>query len=174
MTYKDALQCAMTELAADPATRFCGYGLVHGRAAGSLKNVPASQIVEFPVAENLMTSAAIGMSLTGLKPLVYFERFDFAANAVDAIVNHLNAMADISHGEFRPAVILRAVVGNRTKPLFTGKTHVQDFSLAFARMVQFPVVRLLHAEMIEGCYAAAREAQNRGESTMIVEFKDLI
>lgn len=174
MTYKDALTASMDALAADPATRFVGYGLTTGRAAGSLKNVPLSQICEFPVAENLMTSAAIGMSLVGLKPVVYFERFDFALHAADAIVNHLNAIHEISGGEFAPAVILRCVVGNKRKPLFTGATHVQDFSDAFACMVSFPVVRLISAEGIAPAYAEARAAQTEGRSTMLVELKDLI
>jgi pyruvate/2-oxoglutarate/acetoin dehydrogenase E1 component len=174
MSYRDALTASMTDLARDPRTRFIGYGLKHGKAAGSLANVPPEQICEFPVAEGLMTSAAIGMSLTGLLPLVYFERYDFILNAADAIVNHLNAMAAISRGEFKPAVILRCVVGNRNKPLFTGETHTQDFSEAFSRLVSFPVVRLMNAEAIAGVYDAARSAQLRGESSMIVEYKDLI
>jgi pyruvate/2-oxoglutarate/acetoin dehydrogenase E1 component len=174
MTYRDALKASMSYLSCDPRTRFIGYGLKHGKAAGSLANVPADQICEFPVAEGLMTSAAIGMSLTGLLPLVYFERMDFLLNAADAVVNHLNAMATISRGEFKPAVILRCVVGNRTKPLFTGETHTQDFSEAFTRLVSFPVVRLTNAEAIAGVYGSARAAQLRGESSMIVEYKDLI
>src|SRR5579871_6790066 len=113
LTYKEALTAAMDQLALDPTVRFVGYGLLHGRAAGTLKNVPVAQIVETPVAENLMVGLAIGMSLRGLRPVVYIERMDFILNALDAIVNHLDKIGGMSHGQFNPAVILRVVVGNK-------------------------------------------------------------
>lgn len=127
-SYKDALISAMDYLAADPLVRFIGYGVTNGKAMGTLKNVSPSQLIEMPVAENLMVSFAIGLSLKGLKPVVFIERFDFILNALDAIVNHLDKIETISHGEFKPTMILRIVVGNQQKPLFTGKTHTQDFS----------------------------------------------
>src|SRR5438477_13169810 len=130
MTYKEALTAAMDELARDPMIRFIGYGVSIGKAMGTLKNVPDSQLIEMPVAENLMVGFAIGLALKGLKPVVFIERFDFILNALDAVVNHLDKIGDISRGEFRPTIILRVVVGNRQKPLFTGETHTQDFSVA--------------------------------------------
>jgi len=174
MTYKDQLTAAMTALAADEGARFVGYGLKHGRAGGTFAGVREDQITETPVAENLMTGIAIGQSLAGLLPLVYFERFDFVLNAADAIVNHLGAAAQISRGEFRPAVILRVVVGNRRKPLFTGQTHTQDFSRAFESMLPFHVVRLIEGSDIRGQYIRARNTQLLHCSTMLIEYKDLL
>lgn len=164
----------MTDLSADARTCFVGYGLTNGRAGGTLSAVPQSQIIEAPVAENLMTGVAVGLALAGRRPLVYFERFDFVLNAADAIVNHLSAMRTISQGEFSPAVILRVVVGNRRKPLFTGATHTQDFSQAFREMVNFPVYQLHGAAAIRPIYADAARRQSAGESTMIVEYKDML
>jgi len=174
MSYKKELTAAMTELAADPRSRFVGYGLTHGRAGGTLAAATPQQITETPVAENLMTGVAVGQSLAGLLPLVYFERFDFILNAADCIVNHLAAAEKISRGQYKPAVILRAVVGNRTKPLFTGHTHTQDFTRAFQRLVTFPVLQILAPASVVGVYRAARDAQLRGTSSLIVEFKDLL
>ena len=175
MTYKEALTQAMADLGNDPKVRFIGYGLLHGRAAGTLKYVRDEQIVETPVAENLMVGLAIGMSLAGLRPVVYIERMDFILNALDAIVNHLDKIAQMSHGEFNPAIILRVVVGNKHKPLFTGATHTQDFTEAVRSMVGFDVARCTSAANILAQYRyaySAMEAQ-RG-STMLVENKDLI
>lgn len=173
-SYKFALTAAMTSLACDPATRFVGYGLRKGRAMGTLASVPDNQIIETPVAENLMTGVAIGLALTGLKPVVYFERADFLLNALDAIVNHLDKAASLSRGEFTPAVILRITVGNREKPLFTGPPHVQDFSEALDKMVGFPVVQLHDPEDIAGCYQRAHTDLSRGVSSALFEYKDLL
>jgi len=175
VTYREELTLAMDNLAGDKATRFIGYGVkIGGRALGTLKNVPDAQLVETPVAENLMVGLATGMSLAGLRPLVFIERMDFILNALDAIVNHLGAAQRISRGQFRPAAILRVVIGNRHKPLYTGPTHVQDFTEAVRLMVDFPVVRLTEAGQIAPAYFEAHEALWRGRSTMLVEHKDLI
>jgi len=173
-TYKEMLIHAMDELAADPLVRFVGYGVkIGGRAMGTLKNVPNSQLIEMPVAENLMVSFAIGLSLKGLKPVVFIERFDFILNAMDAIVNHLDKIADISHGEFTPTMILRIVVGNRDKPLFTGKTHTQDFSYGLKQFVKVPVIQLVQASEIVTQYQSAYKFLG-WHSTALVEYKDMM
>ena len=175
MTYKGQLTAAMNLLATDTATRFIGYGVkIGGRAAGTLSAVPDCQLVETPVAENLMVGLATGMSLAGLKPIVFIERMDFILNALDAIVNHLSAARDISCGEFTPAAILRVVVGNKTKPLYTGPTHVQDFTDSVRAMVNFPVLKLTSPDEIVPAYQDALDALSLGRSTMLVEMKDLL
>jgi len=172
--YKDALTSAMTAFAQDNRARFIGYGVKEpSRGGGTFSGVPKEQCVETPVAENLMVGLAIGMALTGLKPLVYIERADFMLNALDAIVNHLDAMRRISRGEFTPTVLLRIVVGNRGKPLYTGPTHTQDFSEALKLMVKFPVVRLLDADDVAHDYAAAVN-ELKYHSTALFEYKDLL
>jgi pyruvate/2-oxoglutarate/acetoin dehydrogenase E1 component len=177
MNYKAALTAANTALAADPRTIFLGYGITKTHALGTLRDVPPTQLLEMPVAENLMAGAAIGLSLAGRLPVLYIERCDFLLNALDAIVNHLNAIPITSRGEFKPAVILRIVVGNREKPLFTGHTHTQDFSQALEKMVSedFEINRLRSAESkIDWFYQRARDRQLEGLSTALFEYKDLV
>ncbi len=178
-TYRDELTAAMDMLAANPETRFIGYGIRYGKAMGTLKNVRERQLVETTVTESLMVSMAIGMSLRGLLPVVFIERFDFILNAADAIVNHLDKLNSISRGEFNPAVIIRVVVGNKEKPLFTGATHTQDFSDAFYDLVKFPVVRLINPWMVREYYDTAYRTATLPDkslrtSTLLVEFKDLL
>lgn len=175
MTYKEELTTAMDSLAKDLKARFIGYGVRYGgKAMGTLKNVPEHQLIETPVAENLMVGLAVGMALRGFKPLVFIERFDFILNAADAIVNHLDKLARMSKGEFAPGVILRVVVGNKKKPLYTGETHTQDFTEAFRKMLWMSVIATPHDMGAQEAYGYAEAAQRRGESTMIIERKDLI
>ena len=169
---KQELTQAMDLLAADPAVRFIGYGVkIGGRAAGTLNQVSDSQLIETPVAENLMVGLATGLSLAGLKPVVFIERMDFILNALDAIVNHLGAAARISCGRFYPAAIIRVVIGNKNKALFTGPTHTQDFTQAIKQMVDFPVIEL-RKETVIGEYQTALDGLRWGRSTMLVERKD--
>lgn len=174
ITYKEALTQTNAKLASDPNTRFLGYGLQKGRALGTMKGVADTQIIETPVAENLMLGLAIGLSLRGMKPVVFIERMDFILNALDAIVNHLDKVNEISHGEFSPAVIIRIVVGNKNKPLYTGITHTQDFSEALRNMVSFPVLQLKTSDDVFNAYRLAEDNSSNGISTILIEYKDLV
>lgn len=172
-SYKDSIKLALSVIGTDPLVRFVGYGMLQGRAGGFLTGVNESQICEFTVAENLMVGAAMGMSLTGLRPVVTIERADFLYNCMDAIASHLDKCAEISRGEFVPSVILRVVIGNRTKPLYTGATHVSDPSEGMKLLLKMPVVVARDAYEIEQFYSVAYERMARGEgSTMLFEFKD--
>ncbi len=174
MNYREALCHSMEEMARNPATCFIGYGIKYGgKAQGTLKNIPDHQLIETPVAENLMVGVAIGMALKGRKPVVFIERFDFILNAADAIVNHLDKIQGISRGEFAPHIILRVVAGNKTKPLFTGETHVQDLSAAFQSMVAFPVRKCRSAGEVLANYQSAFAALDE-HSSMLIEYKDLL
>jgi pyruvate/2-oxoglutarate/acetoin dehydrogenase E1 component len=164
MKYKDAIKTAMESLAKNPKTIFLGYNVKYGNEI--LKDIAKPQLFETPVAENLMVALAIGMSLEGYLPVVYFERFDFILNALDAIVNHLEKIKDISHNEFDPQVIIRAVVGNKNAPLFTGATHTQDFTEALSLLTKIPVIKLPYdSKKIIEIYETSR-------SCIIVEEKD--
>jgi len=136
-SYKDAMIIAMTELGQQGAI-FIGYNVVKGDAMGTLKNVPLEQKLETPVAENLMSGLAIGMSFEGFLPILYFERHDFILNALDAIINHIDKIERISHGEYKVPVVIRAVTAD-AGPFYSGITHSQDFTKLLEFGVSFPV-----------------------------------
>lgn len=173
MTYKDRISAAMTELSKEPRVCFVGYNTKYGRAGGTLKEVPEDQLFEMPLAENLMAGAAIGMSLDGRIPVIWFERMDFLLCGLDAIVNHLDKLGTLSGGIHKPACILRICVGNRKVPLFTGPTHCQNFTEALRAMVSFPVVEVKQASLFASQYQIAMEFAKAGRSSAIIEFKDL-
>ena len=182
MTYKEIITEAMTSLAQDPDVCFVGYGVTRGKAMGTLAKVNPAQLIETPVAENLMVGLATGLALRGRKPVVFIERCDFLLNALDAIVNHLTKINVMSRGEFKPAIILRVVIGNRDKPLFTGETHTQDFMHPFDLMVNARGAAMVVKEVkaqphdwftIPYDFKEAVERLNTGYSTAFFERKDL-
>jgi pyruvate/2-oxoglutarate/acetoin dehydrogenase E1 component len=118
-----------------------------------------------------MVGLATGLSLAGLKPVVFIERMDFILNALDAIVNHLGAAQHISCNQFKPAAILRVVIGNKYKPLYTGPTHTQDFTQALRQIIDFPIIEL-KKESVVSEYQSALDRLSVGTSTMLVERKD--
>jgi pyruvate/2-oxoglutarate/acetoin dehydrogenase E1 component len=181
VSYKDSITSAMTELGKDKDALFIGYGIRHGKAMGTLAGVRETQLLETPIAENLMVGLAIGLSLRGKKPVVFIERADFLLNALDAIVNHLVKIELMSRKQFKPACILRIIVGNKAKPLFTGETHTQDFMAGFRALVHekcakpMSVVRLVSQDppdYIAGTFRLAHDALAHGHSTAVFEMKD--
>ena len=168
ISYKDAVISSMDELANEGAI-FIGYNVRFGNAMGTLKNVPDKQKLETPVAENLMTGLAIGMSFEGFIPVLYFERHDFMLVAADAIINHIDKIERISHGEFKVPLLIRAVTAD-AGPFYSGITHSQDFTNLFKNGVSFPVMdpknglEILHA--FKGARKSCRPA-------MIIERKSL-
>jgi pyruvate dehydrogenase E1 component alpha subunit len=138
ISYKDAMNQAMDELGKEGAI-FIGYNVARGDAMGTLKTVPKDQKLETPVAENLMSGLAIGMSFEGYTPVLYFERHDFMLVAMDAIGNHIDKIERISHGEYKVPVIIRAVEAFGG-PFYSGPTHHQDFTNVLKTLVEFPVL----------------------------------
>lgn len=169
MTYKEAIIQSMKTVEKDSDAVFIGYNVKCGKAGGTLEGISEDKLIETPVAENLMVGMAIGMSLNGKLPVVYFERFDFILNAMDALINHLDKIEDLSEGEFLPKVIIRCVVGGTKKPLYTGPTHTQDFSWMFSKC-SFPVLNCKTPDEILSAYSTAIKSN---KSSMIVEYKDL-
>lgn len=166
--YMDAVKQSMERLALDGAI-FIGYNVRHASAYGSLKDVPEDQCLETPLAENLMLGLAMGMSLEGFRSVVFFERHEFLCNALDAIVNTLDAIETISDGEYRMPVIIKAVAGS-VKPFYAGYTHTHNYADEIRRFVHFPVYEPQTGSEVLAAYALAREAKG---PVMVSETKAL-
>lgn len=168
LTYKEAVNTSMKELA-DLGAIFIGYNVLKGDAMGTLREVPENQKLETPVAENLMTGLAIGMSFENFLPVLYFERHDFMMVAMDAIVNHIDKIERISHGEYKVPVIIRAVTAD-AGPFYSGITHSQDFTEVFRSAVSFPVQDPRTGNEVQLAFKAAVQS---GRPSMIIERKSL-
>lgn len=166
ISYKDAVNRAMTELGEKGAI-FIGYNVAKGDAMGTLKNVPNEQKLETPVAENLMSGLAIGMSFEGFLPVLYFERHDFMLVAMDAIGNHIDKIERISHGEYKVPIIIRAVEAFGG-PFYSGPTHHQDFTKVLKELVSFPVLDPKNGVEVLKAFKGAHES---GRPAIIIERK---
>jgi hypothetical protein len=166
MSFKDAISKSMQELASDNAV-FIGYNVTHGHAMGTLKGIPDEQLIETPVAENLMAGLGMGISFEDRKAVIYYERHDFMYVALDAIGNHIDKIHRISHGEYNVPVVIRAVVAD-AGPFYSGPTHSQDLTKMFREMVDFPIYEPRNAKEALVAYKKARMAKG---PVMIIERK---
>lgn len=116
-----------------------GYNVgVKGGAYGTLDSIEDKYRLETPLAENLMAGLAMGLSIEGFKPILFFERHEFIFNALDALVNQLDKINFLSNGEFNMPMLIKIVSGS-VKPFYAGLTHTSNLTNLFKELFTFPV-----------------------------------
>ena len=172
MDYKVELTKAMTMLASHPKTIFLGQSVAYpGQAMfPTLENVSMEKRIEMPIAEEMQMGISIGLSLMGYIPISLYSRFDFLLLAMNQLVNHLDKIEAMSHGEFVPKVIIRTLVGSR-KPLDGGLQHTQDYSVALNGEWGFiPHIKIHKIAKAESAVPYYREALASPQSCLMVEY----
>jgi len=87
--------------------------------------------------------------------------------AADAIINHIDKIERISHGEYKVPVIIRAVTAD-AGPFYSGITHSQDFTNLFKSAVSFPVIDPVTGSDVLNAGKGARQS---GRPMMLIERK---
>ena len=170
LVYGEELEKAMEYLGRQEDTLFLGQSMIYpGIAiAQSFKNIPRDRRIEMPVAENLQLGISTGLALTGFVPISVFPRWNFLLLAADQLVNHLDKLAMITEGQYKPKVIIRVAVGVR-KPVDPQEQHVGDFTEGFQKIVRtVDIIKLNTADEIMPAYIKAYERPD-GVSTILVE-----
>jgi len=170
LVYGKELVKAMEYLGSQENTVFLGQSMIYPgiTIAQSFKNIPRERRIEMPVAENLQLGISTGLALTGYVPVSVFPRWNFLLLAGDQLVNHLDKLALITEGQYKPKVIIRVAVGVR-KPVDPQEQHVGDFTEGFQKMVRtVNIIKLNTADEIMPAYIKAYERAD-GISTILVE-----
>lgn len=173
MRYFDELKRAMNMLAADPRVIFLGQAVACPGTAMSntLADVPAAQLLELPVDEEMQMGMTNGLALAGRIPVSVFPRWNFLLLAMNQLVNHLDKFDVMSNGGYRPKAIIRTGIGSE-RPLHPQHQHVGDFTDALRSMcTTIEVLRLDEPEDVVPAYRRALERTD-GRSTLIVEYGD--
>ncbi len=172
MNYQEALTKAMTDIAQDNRSIFLGQSIRYqGQAMfSSLGNVPMDKRIELPVFEDMQMGMSIGLSLMGYIPISLFPRMDFLILAMNQLVNHLDKIDEMSHGEFKPKVIIRTMVGTK-EPLDGGVQHVQDYADVLDTMLTS--VRVCKLKLPSDIIHSYADAMQDSHSYVMVEYGSL-
>jgi acetoin:2,6-dichlorophenolindophenol oxidoreductase subunit beta len=117
LTYREAINAALEdEMAADETVILMGEdvqadGGVFKTNVGLLEKFGTARVRSTPICENGFMGVALGMSLTGLRPVVEIMFSDFLPMAGDAIVNQLPKYRYMSGGQFAVPVTVRSISG---------------------------------------------------------------
>ncbi|HEY0939845.1 MAG TPA: alpha-ketoacid dehydrogenase subunit beta [Steroidobacter sp.] len=138
-TYREAITTALREAMRDDA-RVCvlgedvsgGAGCATGRqdavggafgvTKGLLTEFGPLRVIDMPISETAFVGAAIGASLTGLRPVVDLMFADFAGVCFDQIFNQAAKIRYMSGGKAAVPIVIRMAMGGG---LTAGAQHSQ-------------------------------------------------
>ncbi len=117
LTYREAIRAALEDaMAADPRVLLLGEdvaepGGVFKTTEGLFAKFGPSRVIDTPICENGFMGVALGMAVTGLRPVVEIMFSDFLPTAGDAIVNEVPKFRFMSGGQCRVPLTVRAIGG---------------------------------------------------------------
>ena len=87
------------------------WGGNFGQFRGLLDEFGPDRIIDMPISEALIMSAAVGAAMTGLRPVASMSFLEFTMGAMDEIVNQAAKMRYMSGGQVSVPLVLRASDG---------------------------------------------------------------
>ena len=144
-----------------------GHGGVFGQYRGLRDEFGASRVIDTPISEATIMGAAVGMALTGLRPVVEMRVVDFALCAIDEIVNQAAKNRYMFGGQGRVPLVARLPIG-----IWSGSAaqHSQSLEAWFAHVPGLVVVTPATPADNYALLAAAIEC---GDPVIYMEHKEL-
>jgi pyruvate/2-oxoglutarate/acetoin dehydrogenase E1 component len=173
MTYREAVRSALAdELASDPRVMMMGEdvasaGGVFKTNEGLPEEFPG-RVVNTPICENTFIGVAIGMAITGMRPIVEIMFSDFLPTAADAIMEELPRMRFMSGGQCSLPVTIRSMGGGG------GRFGTQHSATAESWFMGLPGLKVGTAGTPAGAYAMLRAAIRDEDPVLLIEHKALM
>ena len=101
------------------------------------KKFGIERVIDTPVSESASTGAAVGASLSGMKPIVVHPRMDFMLYAMDAVVNQAANWSHMFGGQTHSNVTIRSIINRGGEQ---GAQHSQALHAWFAHVPGLRVV----------------------------------
>jgi acetoin:2,6-dichlorophenolindophenol oxidoreductase subunit beta len=158
ISYSDAIREAMAiALEMDPSVILMGedigiYGGAFQVTLGLVERFGPDRVMDTPISELGGAGVAVGAAMTGLKPIFEFQFSDFAALAMEQIVNQAAKMRYMLGGEASVPVVFRMPAGSGTG---AAAQHSQSLEAWFGHVPGLKVVQPSTPEDAKGLLLAA-------------------
>lgn len=158
MSYAEAIRDAMAiALDRDPTVILMGedigtYGGAFQVTLDLIDRYGPDRVMDTPISELGGAGVAVGAALTGLKPIFEFQFSDFAALAMEQIVNQAAKLRYMLGGEAAVPVVFRMPAGSGTG---AAAQHSQSFEAWFGHVPGLKVVQPSTPEDAKGLLLAA-------------------
>jgi pyruvate dehydrogenase E1 component beta subunit len=172
LSYRDAVNAALTDaLAADGTVYLMGEDV--GAAGGVFKTnagLPEAfpgRVINTPICENGFLGVALGMAVTGLRPVVEIMFSDFLPTGGDALVNEIPKFRFMSGGQCEVPLTIRSIGGG------TGRFGTQHSATGESWFLQLPGLYVCTAGTAAGAYSVLRAAIQNRNPVLFFEHKGL-
>jgi pyruvate dehydrogenase E1 component beta subunit len=172
ISYRDAVNAALVdELASDPAVYFMGEDV--GTAGGVFKTSEGiaeafpGRVINTPICENGFLGVALGMAVTGRRPVVVIMFSDFLPTGADALVNEIPKFRYMSGGQCEVPLTIRSIGGG------TGRFGTQHSATGESWFLQLPGLYVCTAGTPGAAYSVLRAAIQNRNPVLFFEHKGL-
>ncbi len=118
LRYREAVRAAMIEeMERDARVYLVGEEVGHYQGAykvseGMLERFGEKRVIDAPITESGFTGISIGAAMVGLRPIVEYMTWNFSAVAFDQILNNAAKLRQMSGGQLKVPIVLRAPNGS--------------------------------------------------------------
>ncbi|WP_416402266.1 alpha-ketoacid dehydrogenase subunit beta [Alicycliphilus denitrificans] len=171
MRYVNAVTQALRDsMEQDPSVVIMGEDVANAGGSfkatrGLLDTFGAQRVIDTPISESAIASAAVGMALTGLKPVVEIMFMDFITLSMDALVNQAAKARYMFGGQGSVPMVLRTPHGGG---LSAGPQHSQCLE---AWLAHIPGLKVVCPSSPQDAYSLLRAAIADPDPVMFIEHK---
>lgn len=158
IAYRDALREAMSEeMRKDDRVFLMGeevaeYNGAYKVSQGMLAEFGEKRVIDTPISELGFTGIAVGAAQNGLRPIVEYMTWNFAALALDQILNTASKMLAMSGGQVGCPIVFRGPGGSAGQ---LGAQHSTAFESYFANIPGIKVVSVSNPYDAKGLLKSA-------------------
>jgi pyruvate dehydrogenase E1 component beta subunit len=173
LSYREAVCAALEdELAADVSVTLMGEdvataGGVFKTNEGLAEKFGRERIRNTPICENGFVGVALGMAVTGMRPVVEVMFSDFLPTAGDAIVNELPKFRFMSGGQCVVPITIRSICGA------TSRFGAQHSATGESWYVGLPGLKIATAASPASAYGVLRAAIRDNDPVVVFEHRAL-
>ena len=171
--FAHAINLALDDMMArDPSVVLLGEDI--GKAGGTFavtrglqEKFGADRVIDMPIAENAIAGMAVGLAMSGMKPVAEIMFMDFVALAMDAIVNQAAKLHFMFGGQGSVPLVIRTQHGGG---LNAGPQHSQCLEGWFAHI---PGLKVVCPATFDDAYALLQAAIEDPNPVLFIENKSL-
>jgi pyruvate/2-oxoglutarate/acetoin dehydrogenase E1 component len=173
LSYREAVCAALEdELAADVSVILMGEdvataGGVFKTNEGLAEKFGRERIRNTPICENGFVGVALGMAVTGMRPVVEIMFSDFLPTAGDAIVNELPKFRFMSGGQCVVPITIRSICGA------TNRFGAQHSATGESWYIGLPGLKIATAASPASAYGVLRAAIRDDDPVVVFEHRAL-
>jgi len=134
---------------------------------GLLESYGPTRVIDTPISEATIVSAAVGAAMSGLRPVVEIMFMDFITLAMDALVNQAAKARFMFGGKTSVPMVVRTPHGGG---LSAGPQHSQCLEAWFAHV---PGLKVVCPSTPQDAYSLLRSAIDDPDPVIFVEHKGL-